>query len=94
MTTKQKLTIGLISSVIVGAYATIFIYQRIQRAKADASVVSENEALKILKEVSNTPEPDFTEEDTRPILPDDEVVDNYPSEQQMQFEIETGLGDY
>jgi Flp pilus assembly CpaF family ATPase len=94
MTTKQKLTIALISSVLVGTYATIFIYQRIQRAKADASVVSENEALKIINDVSNTPEPDFTEEDTRPILPDDEVVDNSPSEQQMQFEIETGLGDY
>ena len=94
MTTKQKLTIGLISSVIVGAYATIFIYQRIQRAKADANVVSESEALKILNDVSNTPEPEFTEEDTKPILPDDEVVENYPSEQQMQFEIETGMGDY
>ena len=94
MTIKQKQTLAIITSVLVGAYATIFIYQRIQRAKADASVVSENEALKIINDVSNTPEPDFTEEDTRPILPDDEVVDNYPSEQQMQFEIETGMGDY
>ena len=94
MTTKQKLTLALISSVFVGTYATIFIYQRIQRAKADASVVSENEALKILNDVSNTPEPEFTEEDTKPILPDDEVVENYPSEQQIQFEIETGMGDY
>jgi hypothetical protein len=94
MTTKQKQTIAIISSVLVGAYATIFIYQRIQRAKADASVVSESEALKIINDVSSTPEPEFTEEDIKPILPDDEVVDNYPSEQQMQFEIETGLGDY
>jgi hypothetical protein len=50
MTTKQKLTIGLISSVIVGAYATIFIYQRIQRAKADKSIMPAEEALKILRD--------------------------------------------
>jgi hypothetical protein len=94
MTRNQKLTIALISSIVVGGYAIIFIYQRIQRAKADANVVSENEALKILNEVSNTPEPVFTESDTQPLLPNDEVVDNYPSEQQMQFEIQTGMGDY
>ena len=94
MTTKQKQTIAIISSVLLGAYTTIFIYQRIQRAKADESVVSEEEALKILNEKSSTTEPNFTPDEIIPMLPDGEVVDNYPSEQQMQFEIETGMGDY
>lgn len=94
MTTKQKLSLAIISSVLVASYATIFIYQRIQRAKADASVVSEDEALKILNEKSDISEPIFTEEDIKPILADDEIIENGPSEELMQFETQTGLGDY
>ena len=93
MTTKQKIALA-IGSGLVSAYAVIFVYQRIQRAKADASVVSEEEALKILNEKSFTSEPEFTEEDMQPHLPNDETVDNLPSEDLMQFEIETGYGDY
>ena len=91
MTTKQKLTIAITSSVLVGAYATIFIYQRIERAKADASVVSEEEALKILNEKSSTTEPNFTPEDIIPMLPDGEMIEN---DSLQQYEIESGMGDY
>jgi hypothetical protein len=73
MTTKQKLTLT-ISSVLVGSLVTIFIYQRIQRAKADASVVTEEEALKILEEKKPTPPPEFSPEDLIPKLPDGEDV--------------------
>lgn len=93
MTTKQKIALA-IGSGLVGAYAVIFVYQRIQRAKADASVVSEDEALKILNQKSFSSEPEFTEEDMQPQLPNDETVDNLPSDSLMQFEIETGYGDY
>jgi hypothetical protein len=72
----------------------IFVYQRIQRAKADASVVSEDEALKILNQKSSVTEPDFSEEDLKPILPNNEVIDNSPSELLMDFEVLTGYGDY
>lgn len=93
MTTKQKIALA-IGSGLVGAYAVIFVYQRIQRAKADASVVSEDEALKILNQKSFSSEPKFTEEDMQPQLPNDETVDNLPSDSLMQFETETGYGDY
>jgi hypothetical protein len=93
MTTKQKLALSL-GSGLLAAYAVIFVYQRIQRAKADKSVVTEEEALDILKEKSFTSEPEFTEEDTMPKLPDDEVVDNTRSDELNQFETETGYGDY
>lgn len=69
MTTKQKIAVA-IGSGLVCAYAVIFVYQRIQRAKADKSVVSEEEALKILSEKSSTSDPFFTEEDTAGQLPD------------------------
>lgn len=93
MTTKQKIAVA-IGSGLLGAYAVIFVYQRIQRAKADASVVSEDEALKILNQKSFSSEPEFTEDDMQPQLPNDETVDNLPSDSLMQFETETGLGDY
>jgi hypothetical protein len=93
MTTKQKIALA-IGSGLVGAYAVIFVYQRIQRAKADASVVSEDEALKILNQKSFSSEPEFTEDDMQPQLPNDETVDNLPSDSLMQFETETGYGDY
>lgn len=93
MTKKQKIAIS-IGAGIVAAYAVIFVYQRIQRANADKKVVSEDEALKILGEKSFTDEPTFSEEDIMPQLPDEEVVSNTPSEDLMQFEIETGYGDY
>ncbi len=69
MTTKQKVAIA-VGTGLVSAYAVIFIYQRIQRAKADASVVSEDEALKILKEKSTTSQPQFSEDDTMPLIPE------------------------
>ena len=93
MTTKQKVIISL-GSALLGAYLTIFVYQRIKRAKADANVVSEDEALKILNEKSYTSPPVFNEEDLMPQLPSDEVVDNSPNDMLRQFEIETGLGDF
>jgi hypothetical protein len=93
MTTKQKLTIGLISSVIVGAYVTIFIYQRIQRAKADKSIMPAEEALKILrdkKEDGDTPIPEFTKEDSIPFVPNqDSVLDEL-----QKFDVISGMGDY
>jgi hypothetical protein len=91
MTTKQKISIAIISSLVVGSYLTIFIYQRIERAKADASVVSEEEALKILNEKSSTPEPDFTPDEIIPKLPDEGVVYN---DSLQQYEIVSGMGDY
>lgn len=93
MTRNQKIIIISVGSALIGAYLSVFIYQRIQRAKADKSVVSESEALEILNEKSNTTVPDFTEEDVMPQLPNDEVVENQLDELR-QFEIETGYGDY
>jgi hypothetical protein len=69
MTTKQKVAIA-VGTGLVSAYAVIFIYQRIQRAKADASVVSEDEALKILKEKSTTSQPEFSDDDVMPLIPE------------------------
>jgi hypothetical protein len=92
MTQKQKIIIS-VGSAILGAYLSIFIYQRIQRAKADANVVSEDKALEILEEKSDTPPPNFDEEDLMPQLPSEEVVYNYPQDL-MDFEILTGYGDY
>ena len=43
---------------------------------------------------ANTPPPDFSEEDLKPILPNDEIIDNSPSEMLMDFEVLTGYGDY
>jgi hypothetical protein len=56
MTAKQKIALS-IGSGLLAAYAVIFVYQRIQRAKADKSVVSEGEALDEV--VSNTPSDDL-----------------------------------
>ena len=94
MTTKQKQTIAIISSVLLGAYATIFIYQRIQRAKADKSIMPAEEALKILrdkKENGDTRIPKFTKEDSIPFVPnsDDSILDEL-----QKFDVISGLGDY
>lgn len=89
MTTKQKIAIGVLSGII-GTYAIIFVYQRIQRKKADESVVSEDEAYQILNELkvnSDYVEPDFDEEDTIPVT-ESGLTDL------QQFEVETGMGDY
>jgi hypothetical protein len=98
MTRNQKIVIISVGSALIGAYLSIFIYQRIKRAKADASVISEDEALKILNDKSPTLPPAFSEEDLTPKLPSDEIVDNIesdtPSDLLMDFEIQTGLGDY
>ena len=51
MTNKQKIAIA-IGSGLLGAYAIIFVYQRIQRKKADESNVPLDNALEILKEKS------------------------------------------
>jgi hypothetical protein len=93
MTTKQKIAIA-VGTGLISAYMVIFVYQRIQRAKSDASVVSEEEALKILNDKSFTSEPEFTEEDMTPKLPNDETVDNLHSQELMDFEVLTGYGDY
>jgi hypothetical protein len=94
MTRNQKIAIISVSSALIGGYLSVFIYQRIKRAKADASVISEDEALKILNQKESVPTPDFTEEDITPKLLSDEVVNNTPSNMQMDFEILTGYGDY
>jgi hypothetical protein len=89
MTTKQKIAIGVLSG-IVGTYAIIFIYQRIQRKKADESVVSEDEAYQILDELkvnSGYVEPDWNEEDIIPVT-ESGLTDL------QQFEVESGMGDY
>jgi hypothetical protein len=89
MTTKQKIAIGVLSGII-GTYAIIFVYQRIQRKKADESVVSEDEAYQILNELkvnSGYVEPDFDEEDTIPVT-ESGLTDL------QQFELESGMGDY
>ena len=93
MTNKTKKILISVGSLILVSYLSIFIYQRIQRAKADASVVSEDEALDILDEKESTTIPDFNEEDLIPVLPNDEIVDN-ELDSLRQFEIETGYGDY
>jgi hypothetical protein len=94
MTKNQKIVIISVGSALLGAYLSVFIYQRIQRAKADANVVSEDEALEILNDKTTTPLPDFTEEDMTPKLPNDETVDNLPSQELIDFEVLTGYGDY
>ena len=100
--TKQK--IGLIvGSSLLSAYLAIFIYQRIQRAKADASVVSEKEALEKLNEKSDV-KPVFTEEDTIPLIPEESsssneyysgyyVYSNDLASLQL-FETQSGFGDF
>jgi hypothetical protein len=94
MTRKQKIVIISVGSALLGAYLSVFIYQRIQRAKADANVVSEDEALKILNDKTTTPLPDFKEEDLLPQLPSEEVVENNPNQDLIDFEILSGYGDY
>ena len=93
MTNKTKKILISVGSLILVSYLSIFIYQRIQRAKADASVVSEDEALDILDEKESTTIPNFDEEDLMPVLPNEEVVEN-EVDSLRQFEIETGYGDY
>jgi hypothetical protein len=106
MTTKQKTAIAIGSGLLV-AYAAVFIYQRIQRAKADASELSSEEALKILrdkKQNSDTEIPEFSSEDSIPqvpnpddsILNDDEGV-NIPESnltELQQWDLISGMGDY
>jgi hypothetical protein len=94
MTRNQKIAIISVGSALLGGYLSVFVYQRIKRAKADANVVSEDEALKILNEKSSTPPPNFSEEDLKPILPNNDIIDNSPSKLLMDFETQTGFGDY
>jgi hypothetical protein len=103
MTTKQKIGIA-VGSGLLGAYAVIFVYQRIQRAKADASNVPLDDALKILKEKSSTEIPIFTSEDSIPQVPnpDDSMLDddegvNIPDSnltELQQWDVISGMGDY
>ena len=89
MTTKQKIAIGVLSGIL-GTYGFIFVYQRIKRRKADESVVTEEEAYKVLEELklnSGYTEPDWNEEDTIPVT-ETGLTDL------QQFEVETGMGDY
>jgi hypothetical protein len=94
MTRNQKIVIISVSSALLGAYLSVFIYQRIQRAKADANVVSEDKALEILEEKSYTAPPNFDDEDLLPQLPNEEVVENNPNQDLIDFEILSGYGDY
>lgn len=102
MTTKQKIAIA-IGSGLLGAYAIIFVYQRIQRAKADASNIPAEDALKILrdkKEKGATKIPEFTAEDSIPVVPNPVVLDDdgYIPESNLtelqQFDVISGMGDY
>jgi hypothetical protein len=96
MTRNQKIIIISVSSALIGGYLSVFIYQRIQRAKADALVVSEEEALKILNEKSYI-EPNFTEDDTMPQIPDsyyDDTTDYGGLTDLQIFDIQSGMGDF
>jgi hypothetical protein len=93
MTTKQKIIIS-VGSALLGAYLSVFIYQRIQRAKADESILSAEEALKILrdkKENGDTQIPKFSKEDSIPFFPNpnDSVLDEL-----QKFDVISGMGDY
>lgn len=101
MTSKQKIGIA-VASGLFGAYAIIFVYQRIQRAKADASNVPLDDALKILKEKETSEMPTFTSEDSIPQLPnpDDSVLNDegYIPDSNLtelqQWDLISGMGDY
>jgi hypothetical protein len=98
MTTKQKIAIA-IGSGLLGAYAIVFVYQRIQRAKADESNLPEEDAIKILrekKEKGATPIPEFTAEDSIPIVPNPEgdIEMEINNDSLHQFDVMTGMGDY
>lgn len=89
MTTKQKIAVAIGSGILI-TYATIFIFQRINRAKADRSKVSEDEANLILMELkldNNNPEPEFTEEDIM-------IASNTELSDLQQSELLSGMGDY
>jgi hypothetical protein len=105
MTQKQKIAITIGSSIL-GAYAVIFIYQRIQRAKADASNLPANDALEILRKKKingDTPTPDFSSEDSIPQVPNPEMEmdtldtgslpDSNLTEVQ-KWDVISGMGDY
>jgi hypothetical protein len=102
MTRNQKIGIA-IGSGLVGAYAVIFVYQRIQRAKADASILPADNALEILRKKKingDTPTPDFNAEDSIPQVPnyieDDSsgyIPDSNLSEVQ-KYDVISGMGDY
>jgi hypothetical protein len=102
MTRNQKIAIA-IGSGLVGAYAVIFVYQRIQRAKADASVLPADDALQILrmkKIDGDTPTPDFNAEDSIPQVPNyvedssyGYVPDTNLSDVQ-KWDVISGMGDY
>jgi hypothetical protein len=90
MTKNKKIAIAVSSGLLL-TYAVIFVYQRIKRAKADASEVSSDEALYILEELkkdNTNQEPEFTEEDIIPVSENSELSDL------QQSELLSGLGDY
>lgn len=103
MTTKQKIAVA-IGSGLLGAYAAIFVYQRIQRAKADASDLSSEEALKILRENKQNSDkqiPKFTAEDSIPVIPNSDIEldeDGYIPDSNLtelqQWDVISGMGDY
>ena len=101
MTTKQKISIA-VGSGLLGAYAVIFVYQRIQRMKADESNLPLDDALKILKEKGKTEMPTFNAEDSIPQIPnpDDSVIDDtgYIPDSNLtelqQWDVISGMGDY
>jgi hypothetical protein len=101
MTNKQKIAIA-IGSGLLGAYAIIFVYQRIQRKKADESNVPLDNALEILKEKSTIETPDFTAEDSIPQIPnpDDSMLNDtgYIPDSNLtelqQWDLTSGMGDY
>jgi hypothetical protein len=102
MTNKQKIAIA-VGSALLGAYAVIFVYQRIQRKKADESVLPLDDALKILEEKETTEMPTFSAEDSIPQIPnpDDSILfeegmsvpDSNLTELQ-QSDLISGMGDY
>jgi hypothetical protein len=80
MNQKQRIVLITTFASAFTAYVSIYIYQRIQRAKADANVTSSDDAIRILqqkKKYTNT-EPNFNDQDTIPQTsdnPDDTAVD-------------------
>ena len=105
MTRNQKIAIA-VGSGLVGAYAVIFVYQRIQRAKADANVTNSTDALKILREKkmnnSSSTEPTFSAEDTIPQVasPDESMIQDSTSVSDVNlsdlqyWDTISGMGDY
>jgi hypothetical protein len=77
--TKKQIIISL-SSLLVASYIGFFIYQRVQRRKADDALDSYEDALEKLREAKESAAPLYIEPDLESLKDfDDEAYDNEPS---------------